>query len=882
MSGLSTRLDDPEVPAVAALWQRLARHGHVLAAVAGLLLFVVALWMLRRELTGMHVADLRAALAQRGVWHLLVAVLATAVSYAALTGYDVLALRLLSHRLPYRQVVLASFMATAVGHNVGFAVVSAGAVRARLYIAWGLSATEVAAMIALVGLTLGVGLAFAGGLALLLEPALASALLRLAPGAVQALGGLLVALALGYALAGSVRKTPLIWRHWRLQLPSGGIALQQLGLAVVDVAAAATVLYVLLGPQPGLTWPVFVGVYVLAVVVGIASHVPGGLGVFETVMLLALPAVPRDSLLAAMVLYRVVYFLIPLALAMLLAGGMALRSQHQRVVRRVRGGVRGMRRVLTWAAPTVSSAAVFLTGVVLLLSGSLPTEHSRLQWLEDVLPLPLPLPLPVLELSHLAGSLVGLALVIVAQGLYRRVDASYRLTAWLLAAGAALSLLKGLDVAAALLSLVVLAGLYLSRSAFHRRAAWWSAGASPAALAGLLAVLGATVWLGLFSYQHLAYSDALWWQFALHGDAPRFLRASLLVAVVLLAWLLWHWLQPQRPEPAQPDAAELDRAARLVAASPHSEAALALVGDKRLLFDEQDRAFLMYQVRGQSWIAMGDPVGDSEAGEALVWRFRELADQHGARPVFYQVEASQIGRYLDLGLGAIKIGEAALVPLAGFSLEGSARADLRQAHRRGQRDGLGFEIVASLRDQPALMTELAQVSDAWLADKHAREKGFSVGHFDPDYLARLPCALVRQQGRVVAFANLWLSGEQHEISIDLMRHLPGSSVAVMDFLFVELMLWGAQRGYAQFNLGMAPLSGLETHPLAPLWHRLGTLLYRHGEHFYNFQGLRAYKAKFAPRWQPKYLVAPGGLGLPAVLLDVAALIAGGLKGLVWR
>jgi phosphatidylglycerol lysyltransferase len=535
-----------------------------------------------------------------------------------------------------------------------------------------------------------------------------------------------------------------------------------------------------------------------------------------------------------------------------------------------------MRRLLTWAAPTVSSAAVFLTGVVLLFSGSLPAESARLHWLHALMPL------PVLELSHLASSLVGLALVILAQGLYRRIDASFRLTAWLLTAGAALSLLRGLDVAPAVLSLVVLAALCLNRSAFYRHAAWWSAGASPAALAGLLAVLAATVWLGLFSYQHVAYTDALWWQFALQGDAPRFLRASLLVAVVLLAWLLWRWLQPLQPEPAQPDAVELNRAARLVAASPNAEAALALVGDKRLLFDEQDRAFLMYQVRGQSWIAMGDPVGDAQAGEALVWRFRELADEHGARPVFYQVEAAGIGRYLDLGLGAIKIGEQAWVPLADFSLAGSARADLRHAHRRGQRDGLTFELVPTLRDLPALMAELALVSDAWLGDKHTREKGFSVGHFDPEYLARFPCALVRQEGRVVAFANLWLSGEKHEIAVDLMRHLSGVSGAAMDFLFVELMLWGAQHGYAQFNLGMAPLSGLETHPLAPLWHRLGTLLYRHGEHFYNFQGLRAYKAKFAPHWQPKYLMAPGGLGLPAVLLDVAALISGGLKGLVWR
>jgi phosphatidylglycerol lysyltransferase len=102
----------------------------------------------------------------------------------------------------------------------------------------------------------------------------------------------------------------------------------------------------------------------------------------------------------------------------------------------------------------------------------------------------------------------------------------------------------------------------------------------------------------------------------------------------------------------------------------------------------------------------------------------------------------------------------------------------------------------------------------------------------------------------------------------------------MDFLFVELMCWGAAEGYRRVNLGMAPLSGLETHALAPVWHRIGTLMFRHGEHFYNFQGLRAYKQKFHPEWRPKYLAVPRGITLPTVLLDVAALIAGGMRGIV--
>jgi phosphatidylglycerol lysyltransferase len=102
----------------------------------------------------------------------------------------------------------------------------------------------------------------------------------------------------------------------------------------------------------------------------------------------------------------------------------------------------------------------------------------------------------------------------------------------------------------------------------------------------------------------------------------------------------------------------------------------------------------------------------------------------------------------------------------------------------------------------------------------------------------------------------------------------------MDYLFTQLMLWGKQEGYRWFNLGMAPLSALEDHPLATQWNRLGALIYRYGEHFYNFQGLRRYKEKFDPRWEPKYLVSLGGLALPRILTNVASLISGGLRGVI--
>ena len=115
-----------------------------------------------------------------------------------------------------------------------------------------------------------------------------------------------------------------------------------------------------------------------------------------------------------------------------------------------------------------------------------------------------------------------------------------------------------------------------------------------------------------------------------------------------------------------------------------------------------------------------------------------------------------------------------------------------------------------------------------------------------------------------------------------MRYANDAPRGVMEYLFIELMLWGRASGFAECTLGMAPLAGLGDRALAPLWNRAGAWLFRHGEHFYNFQGLRQYKEKFDPVWRPRYLASPGGLALPRILTNVATLIAGGVSGLVTR
>jgi phosphatidylglycerol lysyltransferase len=471
--------------------------------------------------------------------------------------------------------------------------------------------------------------------------------------------------------------------------------------------------------------------------------------------------------------------------------------------------------------------------------------------------------------------------VVLAAALHRRVRAAYHITVMLLVAGIAASLLKGLDVEEAVLLAVVTGALMLGRDAFYRPASILAERFTPVWVVSIVAVVAVTLWVGLLAYRNVDYSDDLWWTFAFDADAPRMLRAALVVSVIGAGVLLANLLKPARPEPSTASIQDLNRARAVIAKSDQTLGNAALMGDKRLLFSDDSSAFLMYQVTGRSWVALGDPVGPSNGIDDLLWRFRELSDLHGGWSVFYQASGERLAQYVDLGLAAFKIGEEARVPLATFSLEGSERADLRQDHRRCTRDGAMFEVVPA-KDVPALLPQLKGVSDSWLGEKSTAEKHFSVGSFEHEYLSQFDVALVRRAGEIVAFANLWETGTKRELSVDLMRFGPNSPRSAMDFLFVELMLWGRAQGYAYFNLGMAPLAGLEQHPLAPVWHRVGNFVFRYGEHFYNFEGLRRYKAKFRPEWEPKYLVAPGGIALPRIMFDVSALIAGGVKELLTK
>lgn len=833
------------------------RHGTMLSVGLVAILVVVALGALHHLTSEIRLADVAAAYDAIPSGRIVLALGFTVASYLALTLYDVLALAVIGRPLPWRTAAVASFTSYTLSHNLGLALLTGGSARYRIYTAAGLDGPDIARVVGLAGVTFWLGVMAFAGVALVVHPgALVVGGVTVAAGWSRGIGWAMVA-AIGALLtccAIGPRRIAL-W-GWRVPLPSGGQALMQVGVACVDLAMASAALFVLIpGASPALL-PAFMLAYALAIIVALVTHVPGGIGVFEAVVIAAVP-VDRTMLLAALIAYRVIYYLLPLGL------GIAILVWREGRVRVGPRALAGARSVANGLAPLLMGAASFTGGAVLLMSGSLPAVPGRLRDLQAFLPL------PFIEASHLAASLAGTGLLLLAPGLYRRLDGAFVAARALLLAGAAFSLAKGIDYEEAVVCLAIAGLLQWTRPAFYRRTELVARPLSPAWLASVFAVIGLSVWVGFFSYKHVDYQASLWWQVALYGDASRFLRAALGTGVMIAAAAAWRLLAPARVAAGDPVGA--DATARVIATANRTEAMLALTGDKRLLVAADGSAFLMYQVRGSSWIVMADPVGPRAAWPDLMWRIRTMADAAQGRLMLYQVSGDMLELAIELGLQIIKYGEEALVDLTGFTLEGPRMRSLRHAQRKVGREGATFEIVPAAA-VPALMPELARISDDWLAAKGQREKAFSLGRFHPAYLARFDCALVRQAGRPVAFANIWATANRRELSVDLMRHADEALPGVMDFLFVRLLLWGQEQGYARFSLGLAPLSGIEGRRLAPTWAKLGAAVFRHGERLYGFRGLRTYKEKFGPEWQPRYIAGPQGIAFLTALRDLNGLI----------
>ncbi len=861
----------PETPDSAAEKHRLSIRA-ALVVVLGLSMFIASLLFIRSELRANSLAGIIHLVRSLPYTLIGLAVISTLISFLAMSLYDHLALKYTDKVIPLRQTLFASFSAYSVANTIGMSVLTGNAVRSRLYTSWGLSAIDGAVMTFVTTLLLGLSGLTLISLGLLSSSQAFDSIFGLqAPAAI--LAGLAAALGVisGAALllfgAGE-----LAFHKLRIKRPKPAIAAAQWAVGLIDWAAAAAVLYILIPLGPELPFLMFLPIFITAHYIGAASGLPGGIGVFEAVIFWLMPPGHEAALAAGLITYRAIYYCLPLIITTVFLAA----HQSLSVKPKIKLGGEYAADFLEAIAPITFGLLTFLVGSVMLISAATPNVLDHVDFAMRFLPG------TVMEVSHLVASAVGTLLVLTALGLRRRLQTARRTATLLFILAAIFTFTKGGDIRGSVLMLGLAAALYISRGAFYRKGRMTQIRLSLPRFGAIIGTAGLAVWAGLYAHKASAYSNELWWTFGLNADASRFLRAAAVMTIILMIYGIWRLLAPApRIKPAEdPDRVLMTiRGILSSAESPNAEANLALIGDKQFLFSDSGQSFIMYGVKGRNWVAMGEPVGRISERKELIRKFRHLADLWNAWPSFYGVRRQGLGDFIDLGLTVQKIGEMALVPITDYSLDGPSKSRFRQARSRAIREGCSFEVI-----YPAVgsddMIAMKAVSDEWLHNRQGKEKGFSLGRFDADVLSRQPIAVIRKDDAIIAFANLWTTSNQREVSLDLMRYTDVKINALMEYLFVEVIVWASAQGYQYFNMGLAPLSGLEANRLAPFMSKLGAMIFKYGGKFYSFEGLRAFKSKFDPDWEPVYLVAPSQMVMPQALGNLALLSGGGLLGLL--
>ena len=901
---------------------------HWLLAIVAIVMFALASKSLFHMAHTLDIAQIKSVLTSTPPLTMFKAVGVVIAAYILPSIYDLIAVRYLKADIPYPKILNTSLTAFSIGHTLGVSMLSAGAVRFRYYGKYGVESTKIANIILLVSLAFSYGMMTVIGISLVVNPHMLSQLLTnvswlgsISPLVFKMIGSLILALIVASLIFAGKSGRIFSIKSWELQLPPATVLFRLIVLAVIDIALVAYIIHILIPASIQVSYLEVFSAYVQAITVGIISHVPGGLGVFELTMVASLPKVDKTTLISVLLLFRILYYFIPFMLGIL---SFVLHEAY------IRSGIEATerRRILpsVWV-PQLLALATAILGITMLVVSILPPVANRELLLGEFIPI------SIVEASYLLNTLMGFALIVLARGLYQRLNGAWHLSMWLLGASIVTLLVKHLEIEVAIICTMLFIVAYFNRSYFNRQSNLMSLRLNTQTLILLSVFLISLFWVGMYVHRHEAYSPDLWWNVSGDGGA-RFLRSYAMLAILTIAYVLFSLIRFRKPPPSLPTQAELAKAEQVTRQSAYSIANLSLLGDKQLLFSDSNNSFVMYQTQGRSWIVMSDPIGDESEFGALIEKFIELCQSFGGTCVFYEVSNRHRHLFNENGIQLLKIGEEAIVDLNAFGLQGSKNSKFRQVINRGAKNGLSFEVIP--REQvPALLGDLKAVSDIWLGDKKSAEKGFSLGYFDEDYLKHFDCAVVKYQGKIVAFANLWQSGQHNELSIDLMRYKEvhnseGKEIKnMMDYLFVNLFMWGKEAGFHCFSLGMAPFTGLESHPkpmvekhpledstpkdgalndealktmsqhiidskymeipagsetIGPKWRYVTNTMTKYGKTYYNFMGLRNFKEKFNPDWEPRYIGIETGLraGMKPIkgLTDTTLLISGGLGSLV--
>lgn len=496
-------------------------------------------------------------------------------------------------------------------------------------------------------------------------------------------------------------------------------------------------------------------------------------------------------------------------------------------------------------------------------------------------------PLEFIRLSRFLTLLIGFALAVSSINIYKRKKRAFQVVAYLSALSVIFHLTKGLEYREALFSLILLTVLLLYRHSFTVRSSIPDFQSVSLTLLVVTAVAFGYAVFGFwildkrdfeinFTLADSVYRSLLF--FSLVGDpqisphthhARWFLDSLYLMTAATVGSAAYTLYRPVvfkfRTRPR-----ELAHARDLLAKYGRSSLDFFKVWpDKSYLFSASENCFISYRVESNVAIALADPVGPDEEIADTVGSFVELCEENDWMVVFHQTLPDFLPIYESYGFRKLKIGDEGIVDLTNFSLAGRRMKRLRNNVHRLENNGVHIVQYNDLIPEE-LIVQAREVSDEWLQIPGRRERSFTLGRFDEEYLRSTPlfCAL-DQNNMLLAFVNLIPSYRAGEATFDLMRYCTAAPKGTMDYLLVKLLNCQRKRGYTRFNLGMAPVAGFQEHEEAAPEERAVHFFLQRMNFLFSYEGLRQHKAKFASFWEPRYCIYKNVRQLPRMALALA-------------
>ncbi|XJZ25801.1 bifunctional lysylphosphatidylglycerol flippase/synthetase MprF [Bacillota bacterium Lsc_1132] len=818
-----------------------------------LFLLVLAIIEMRKFARGLNVHLLHQEIDQLQLGTLVLILLITLIAVFPMFFYDIILVKILDFRVPKKELLEYSFIANSFSNLIGFGGLIGAMLRTYFYHKYDQDKRRLLGGIASVSLFYLTGISLVSWFVTIFH--------RRFPLFSEEKW-------LYFAVVGiSLYLPAFILIHWMKNkkeehnLITFSIGKKLVFVSLLEWAAIFSVIMIL-SKLLGISIKVqsLFPVFIIASCAGIISMIPGGLGSFDLVFIWGMQGLhaPAEKVLVLLLFYRIGYFVLPFLISMVLFVRLYWQKWNKSWNNLPTEILQGLSHV-------VLTILVFLAGLILLLSASVPGILSRLKIAQEFLSL------PIMNLSHQLSVAAGFLLLGLSRGIEYSVKRTYTLTMGALVLAALFSIFKGIDYEEASFLISVAIILRLSKAQFYRESYVMTWGKTIFDIVLVLVITSMYLLIGYSNLPSAKFNIPSHLQPYVILDYHDLFNSAIIGLAIALIIMLFGYLisRPKKWTMIHSIGHEMEILNHLKRYNARELAHLVFLHDKYIHWNRRKNVLFMYHPFADKLVVLGDPIGEKTEFANAIQEFYEVSDLHGYTPVFYQVTNEMLSYLHGNGYAFFKLGEEAFVDLESFHLSAEKMKDLQAVRQKFVQEEYAFEMIKPPYSK-SMLSDLKKISEAWLEER--KEKGFSLGFFDENYLNRGNLVLVKRgNNKIIGFSTILPNYDHNRtVSVDLIRFTPSAPVEATEFLFLSLFEWARKQGFRRFNLGMFPLANVGLSRFSFLSERIAAQIFLHGHFIYHS---RKFNEKYADMWEPIYLAYRRKSSLPLTMLQITLLIS---------